>query len=439
MTQSADSRKPIGRFIAENRMDPAAIDPARVCGDFLEEMTKGLEGAPSSLAMIPTYLEISRAVPRGRRVIALDAGGTNLRVAAVSFDEAGARIESLTRHRMPGIDEEIGREEFFRNLAGYVQPLVERAERIGFCFSYPAEILPSKDGRLIQFTKEVKARGVEGQLLGANLARALADAEVPAPEKVVLLNDTVATLLAGRNAAPGQRFDGFIGIVCGTGLNAAYVERNDLLRKLPGLEPRGSQIINMEAGSFGKSATGPVDDAFDRTTANPGRYRHEKMISGAYLGGLCLFAARQAAREGFLSREAGRELARIEAFSTKDMNDFLLRPESPDNPMAAACRRLPSSDRSDLLQLLDSIVGRAAVLVAVTIAAPLVKTDRGRDPAVPVCVTVDGTTFWQLVSFRERVETALAATLSGERARAWQITAVDDAPLLGAAIAALTN
>jgi hypothetical protein len=29
--------------------------------------------------------------------------------------------------------------------------------------------------------------------------------------------------------------------------------------------------------------------------------------------------------------------------------------------------------------------------------------------------------------------------LSGDRARAWEIMSVDDAPLLGAAIAALTN
>lgn len=439
MTHSSDSRKPIGRFIAENAMSPAAVDPAKVTGDFLEEMRKGLEGGPSSLAMIPTYMETSRALPRGARVIALDAGGTNLRVAVVSFDETGARIENLTRHRMPGIDGEIGREEFFRDLASHVRPLAARAGRIGFCFSYPAEILPSRDGKLIHFTKEVKARGVEGQLLGASLSRALADAGAAAPEKVVLLNDTVATLLAGRNAAPGQIFDGFVGIVHGTGLNAAYVERNDLVRKLPGLDPDGSQIINIEAGSFGRGPVGPVDKAYDATTVNPGKYRHEKMISGAYLGGLGLFAARQAAREGFLSREAGRELARIEAFSTKDMNDFLLRPESPDNPLAVACMSLPPGDRSDLLNLINAVVGRAAVLVAVTIAAPILKTDRGRDPNVPVCVTVDGTTFWQLASFRERVEAAMRAILSGERERAWRITAVDDAPLLGAAIAALTN
>jgi hexokinase len=403
-------------------------------------MDLGLDGKPSSLAMIPTYIETSRAVPRGRRVVALDAGGTNLRVATVIFNETGrAVIENLARHRMPGIDEEIDRPEFFRQLAAYVLPLAGRADRVGFCFSYPAEILPSRDGRLIQFTKEVKARGVEGQLLGANLSHALESAGAQAPEKVILLNDTVATLLAGRNAAPQRSFDGFVGIVCGTGFNACYVERNELVRKAAGLDPSGSQIINTESGSFGLTPVGPVDDAFDQTTANPSRYRHEKMISGAYLGGLGLFAAQQAARKGFFSPAARRALDQAGSLSTKELNDFILRPESADNTLGALCQGLPGEDRRGLVRLLDCLVERAALLVAVTIAAPVLKSCRGREPGVPICVTVDGTTFWQLKSFRERVEAGLRSILSGERARAWEIASVEDAPLLGAAIAALTN
>jgi hypothetical protein len=37
------------------------------------------------------------------------------------------------------------------------------------------------------------------------------------------------------------------------------------------------------------------------------------------------------------------------------------------------------------------------------------------------------------------VESHLRGLLAGANDRAWEITAVDDAPLLGAAIAALTN
>jgi hexokinase len=421
----------VDSFLRRNRLDAGRIDLGRACDAFLDEMTRGLEGRPSSLPMIPTFIETARAVPRGEKVIALDAGGTNLRVALVGFDEAGAPvIEGLARHRMPGVEDAIGREEFFRALASFVLPLVGRADRIGFCFSYPAEILPQKDGRLIQFTKEIKAQGVEGELIGSRLAEALAGAGAPGRPRIVLINDTVTTLLAGRNAVPGRRFDSFVGVVCGTGFNVAYVESNALIRKTSGLDRAGSQVVNTESGSYGRDVLGPVDDAFDATMANPGRYRHEKTISGAYLGALALFAARAA---------IGAALDPVQGLTTRELNDYLLSPDDPATSLGRVSAGLPAADAAALYAVCDAVVERAAAHVAINIAAVILKTGRGRDPRYPVCVTVDGTTFWQLRAFRSRVECFLRHALSGSRARAWEITGVDDAPLLGAAIAALTN
>jgi hexokinase len=430
--------KQIRDFLRRNRMDPARLDLGAFCRAYLEEMVRGLAGRPSSLPMIPTYIETSREVPGGQRVIALDAGGTNMRVASVSFDGSGAPvIEGLTRHRMPGVVAAVSREEFFKTMAEAVRPHLRGADRIGFCFSYPAEITPQKDGRLIQFTKEIRAEGVEGELVGAGLARALA-AERTA--RIIVLNDTVATLLAGRNALPGRRFDDFIGLVCGTGLNAAYVERNALIRKVSVEKgDDGSMVVNTESGSFARGARGAVDDAFDSTMSNPGRYRHEKTISGAYLGALCLFAARRAARAGFLSGEVSRRVDAVASLSTRELNDFLLYPDRADHALGAACQGAPQDDARALYVLCDTIVERAAALVAVNLAGIVLKTGRGRDPRYPVCITVDGTTFWQLRTFRFRVESWMRRLLSGDLERAWEIASVEDAPLLGAAIAALTN
>jgi hexokinase len=390
--------------------------------------------------MIPTYIETAREVPRGEPVIALDAGGTNFRAAVVSYDASGAPvIEGLERHRMPGVDAELGREEFFRTMAGFVLPLAAKADRIGFCFSYAAEMTPARDGKLLYFTKEIRAPGVAGELIGGNLGRALAAAGARQPSRTVLLTDTVATLLAGRNALPGRRFDDFIGLVCGTGINVAYVESHRLIGKLPGLDAAGAQIINTESGSFAGSPSGKIDDEYDATTADPGKYRHEKMISGAYLGALCLFTAQRAAQGGCLSAAAGRELAAVPSLSTRTLNDFLLYPDRPDNPLGAVCGRITVEDARSLYRLCDALVERAAALVAVTLAAVLLKTGKGRDPRYPVCITVDGTAFWQLRSFRCRVEARMRVFLSGRAERAWEITSVEDAPLLGAAIAALTN
>lgn len=430
----------LSAWLRRHRLTAEGIDPAGSCTAFIDEMSRGLQARPSSLPMIPTYIETARDVPRGEKVIALDAGGTNLRVALVGFDGKGAPVvEGLARHRMPGVDSAIGREEFFQALAGFVLPLAGKASRIGFCFSYPAEILPQKDGRLIHFTKEIKAQGVDGQLIGAGLAHALTAAGAPGQPRIVLINDTVTTLLAGRNALPGRRFDSFVGVVCGTGFNVAYVESNALIAKTPGLDRSGSQVVNTESGSYGRDSLGAVDEGFDATTINPGRYRHEKTISGAYLGALCLFAAQRAALDGVLGPVAAPVLAGVAGLTTRELNDFLLDPDNTGTPLGAAAARLPPGSAAALYSVCDAVVERAAAHVAVNIAAVVLKMGKGQDPRYPVCITVDGTTFWQLRAFRSRVESFLRRMLAGRRTRAWEITGVDDAPLLGAAIAALTN
>ena len=71
-----------------------------------------------------------------------------------------------------------------------------------------------------------------------------------------------------------------------------------------------------------------------------------------------------------------------------------------------------------MLRLLDALVERAALLVALTISAVVLKTGKGTDPGVPVCVTVDGTTFWQLASLPARVEAHMRGLpFRGARAR----------------------
>jgi hexokinase len=433
------ARAAVDRYLKKAGMHHRDVSVPGVVKLFLDEMGRGLT-SKSSLPMIPTFIETTRPLPRGQKVIALDAGGTNLRVALVGFDPSGRPVvEDMTRHRMPGSDGEIERDAFFDALARTVLPVAGKAGRIGFCFSYAVEMQPDKDGTLIFFSKEIKAKGVIGERIGAGLVSALRRAGAREPERVVLLNDTVATLLAGRNSAPGRRFDDYIGLVCGTGMNMAYVERNTEIGKRAGLDPAGSQIINTECGSFGRAPRGRVDLAYDASMAVPGMYTNEKMISGGYLGGLCLFTARRALAEGLFTAGRGGEAAWPAALTTKDMNDFLQFPSDPSNPLGAVCGGLPEEEARRLYLLVDSLTERAAKLVAIDLSAGLLKTGRGRDPRFPVSITVDGTTFWQVRGFRTRVECAMRSFLQGENERAFEICSAEDAPLIGAAIAALTN
>ena len=162
-------------FLKSYEMDIEDVDFDRNLNAFLDQMDAGLAGQPSTLEMIPTFLSADNDVPTGKRVIVADAGGTNFRVATVYFDDNKKPvIENLKKDVMPGVEQSLTRDEFFAAAAEYFRHVASASKDIGFCFSYPTEMLPSKDGRLIRFVKEIKADEVIGELIGENLTAAMA-------------------------------------------------------------------------------------------------------------------------------------------------------------------------------------------------------------------------------------------------------------------------
>ena len=113
-------------------------------------MERGLAGEKSSLAMLPTYIETERKIPLNKPVIVMDAGGTNFRVATISFDKDGnCNIENFNVFPMPGVKQQVSKDAFFNTMEGYLAEVITQSENIGFCFSYPIEMFPDKDGRVL--------------------------------------------------------------------------------------------------------------------------------------------------------------------------------------------------------------------------------------------------------------------------------------------------
>jgi len=426
------------RFLRQYQMDLQDVDMEQTVQAFLDEMRRGLAGRESTLEMIPTYLTAEKDVPVGKKIIVADAGGTNFRVATVYFDEAQKPvIENLRLFTMLGVDREMDKTEFFAAMAGYFRDVAGAANDIGFCFSYPVEILPNKDGRMIRFAKEIKALGVTGQLIGENLRRAMADAGLPADKHVVLLNDTVATLLAGVGYQ-NRAFDSQVGFILGTGTNCSYIEQNAHITKKKDLDAAHSQIVNAESGGMGKGYRGKLDVRFDKATVNPGSNKFEKMISGAYLGPLCLFVLKQACRDGLFSKPVAAAIKEVPALDTKELDAFMRYPDG-DNPLAQACKNGTCDDRQTLFYIADRLTERAAKLSAINLAAMALKTGRGIDPTRPICIVAEGTTFYKMKSVQSRVAYYLKLYLENKKGVFTEIVHVDNATLIGAAIAGLTN
>ena len=292
------------RFLASHGMDPSAIRPAEDAKDMAEEMERGLAGKGGSLPMIPTYLSDAGSIPRGESVAVIDAGGTNFRCGLVKFTGHGAESSRLRKWKMPGIGQSATWEDFIRFTADAVQPLLDETDKIGFCFSYSADITPEMDGKVHRIDKEVVITGCEGQLVGASLLGELARRGVTG-KKIVILNDTVAVLLGG--IASGGRVGGCaIGQVSGTGTNTCCSLPQRRIGKL-GLDGGKRMIVNLESGMYDKLPRGDFDRELDENSNNPGLKHFEKLTAGVYLGELCRRMLRAAAQEGLLCPESAEK------------------------------------------------------------------------------------------------------------------------------------
>ncbi|MGE5613258.1 MAG: hexokinase family protein [Bacillota bacterium] len=435
-----DIKNKVYGFLKKHGMDAESVDLDKNCRIFMEEMQRGLDGY-ASLLMLPTYIRMDKDILPMEPVVAVDAGGTNFRVAVIHFNKNNEPvIEDFRLHPMPGTNGEISKDEFFETVAGYILPLVHRSGKIGFCFSYPAEIMPDGDSRIIKFSKEVKVTGAVGEMLGKSLFKALEKLGCRDKKRIIVLNDTVATLLAGKAASPGRQFDSYIGYILGTGTNMCYAEECRNIGKISCLAGSdGLMLINVESGGYDKAPRGQIDLEFDSTTANPGEYVFEKAISGAYQGGLTLEVIRKACSDGVFSMAFSSEIASVSGLEAREVDEFLFYPYG-SNKLAVCCNKSGlEEDRIALFYLIDNIFERIAKFVAFSLTAVLEKTGKGRNPCKPACITADGSTFYKSKLFRSKLEHYIKIYTNEEKGVYCEFVKVDNGTLIGAAIAGLLN
>jgi hexokinase len=429
------------------------IEGAALVEDVLYEMERGLNGSSSSLPMIPAYISPVSQIMPGKTVIALDAGGTNLRAALVDFDENGkALIRESLKAPMPGTKGRLSANAFFDEIAALTAPLIEKAAGkvagIGFCFSYSMEITKDTDGILLAFSKEVNAPEVHGKAIGAGLRDALARRNLSPPAKIVLLNDTVATLLSGLSEIPMQSNGAdccdietgpVVGFILGTGFNTAYIESR--IPKIGFDSPENPQIVVCESGNYAHRYVGFLDKEYDKTTQFPGAYTFEKAASGAYLGPLTFHIICRALRDGLFTFNRADEFLSFETLRTKDLDTFLHEPLARTGPIGELFGKDERYAVSSFVYLASILTERGALLSAGVLAAAVEKTERGIrgfDPLVPVRIAVEGTTYMIYKGMRQALESHLHVILNRDRPRSFIIAPVEQGSLLGAAVAALS-
>ena len=421
-------------FLTENGFTVAAnIDRQAMISTFLSEMEKGLKGEASSLRMIPSFVGVNGRIPQGAKAAVLDAGGTNFRSGIVSIPP---KVEDKRNQPMPGAKAEVTEDAFYEAFAAELKRVAPRAtvKKFGWCFSYNCDATQELDARLNCWTKGIRAPSIVGQYVGKELLKRLGGGEI------AIVNDTVATLLAAKATEGDRTYSSYLGFILGTGTNTAYVEKNRNIVKLTGLDPAGSMIINAESGSFDKISQSAFDVAMDAKTGDPGHNPFEKMIAGGYIGGVGLEVYKAAARAGMFSARAAQAIGGLGSLETIDFDNFCagFRKEGRENPLDAV---FADADDAKMARRLGvPVFERAAVLTAIHLAAFCIKSGEGAEASAPIAINADGSTYYKTraIPFADTVRRELDDMLVKRRNIHYCITPqVDDAPMVGAAIAAM--
>ncbi|KAJ3554795.1 hypothetical protein NM688_g2922 [Phlebia brevispora] len=285
----------------------------KITTQFLEDFRLGLNEYNHAMAMIPTFVT---GVPNGSETgtfLALDLGGTNLRVCEVKLlgehkftlrqqkyrvsealktGEATALFDYLADSvdafltSSPLSPTNAPANPFSTSALDEIDPKQNDALPLGLTFSFPVEQTALNMGKILTWTKGFSAKNAVGNDVVKLLQDAF-DRKHLHVRCVALVNDTVGALLSRAYTAGGCMLGG----IFGTGTNGAYVEKVENIAKLgdhPARKNGGYMVINTEWGGFNNSRstlpTTPYDNKLDRESINPHFQAYEKFISGMYLG-----------------------------------------------------------------------------------------------------------------------------------------------------------
>lgn len=417
-------------FLLKYGLHPDLIDIDFESGRIAAEMMSALCGEVNSMLMLPTYLTVDGSIPKGRKVIVIDAGGTNFRVAVVSFEDAPV-THYFKKYSMPGSEGAITRGEFFKTIVDRLEPVISESDDIGFCYSYVAVIKPSRDALAQELSKEVDVIGIKGTMLGESINRELLS-RGHKPKNIVVLNDTVAAMM-GAKAIATKDYESYMGYILGTGLNICYSELAANITKEPEAAAfLGNMVINTECAGYDKLPQGIIDREIDATTKNVGTWLLEKMISGAYIGQIMQKALEYAAKEGLFSENCKKRIDSIVDFSIVDVNNFL-------DDRATCDIFQTESDEATATEIFSKIFERSAKITTIIFLSVLKKTNQGSCMVRPVCICAEGTTFHKSNVFKAFLEKYIDNDINNAYNRYVEIVRAENPTITGTAVAALLN
>ncbi|XP_071401243.1 hexokinase HKDC1 [Centroberyx affinis] len=405
-----DPTKKVDRFLYSMRLHDDQLRD--ISARFLGEMKKGLSvesNAAATLKMLPTHV---RSTPDGSEkgeFLALDLGGSRFKVLQVKVrEEAGRRRRGVEMEEQTyPVPKEllIGRgAELFDHVSECLKDFLhqknislEEKHPLGFTFSFPCQQTALDQGLLVNWSKNYRARGLQGKDVVQALRQAINRTGGMDVEVLALVNDTVGTMMTC--GFDDQRCE--VGLIIGTGTNACYMEELRHIDLVEGDE--GRMCVNTEWGAFGDDGAlndyiTEFDKEIDAASTNPGKQLFEKLVSGLYLGELVRLVVLKMAKLGLLFdgnvSDALRTKGKINTAHVAAMEQYKdgLR---NTRDILLDLDLTPSPDDCIAVQHVCTVVSfRSSNLVAAGLAAILSRIRQNRKlKTLRITVGVDGTVY----------------------------------------------
>jgi len=429
-------------------------DKIKAIGEkFIADFRTGYSKYGEAMAMIPTFVT---GVPNGTETgtfLAVDLGGTNLRVCEVALFGDGTFDLRAQKYKV-STDLKTGTATaLFDYIASCVDAFLNESHHaavsddvlsLGLTFSFPVEQTALDRGTLLTWTKGFSATGAIGndvvQLLQDALNRKNLHVKCTA-----LVNDTVGTLLSHAYVTGGC----LLGAIFGTGTNGAFVEKTASFTKIGNaLSNINSEymVVNTEWGAFDNERVvldvTPFDNKLDRESINPRFQCFEKLISGMYLGEITrnillylidtnmLFSGHSSKS---LNTHYGFDTALMSAVESDQSADLSGVRKTLIEDVQLEEKWIQQSDLEIVRWACQCVGTRAALLSGVAVAAVIKQTEsKGA-----ISVGIDGSLFEFYPNFEERLRKSLRILVGKEAEEQVKLGRAKDGSGVGAALCAL--
>lgn len=424
---------------------------------FVGVLKQGLEKDGQTVPMLPAFVFGWPTGDEEGSFLALDLGGTNLRVCHVTLQGKGKFEITQTKFRLTDEQKQCEGQELFDFCAQCLNTFItdhfgsgkedediilEEDIALGFTFSYPMEQKAIDHGKLVRWTKGFGNPNTEGKDCAEMFRKSLESHKVPI-KLTSIINDTTGTLIASNYVKQNTK----IACIFGTGCNAAYMEHVKNVPKIKDYDLPGDEdmAINCEYGAFDSfehkhmaEIRTKYDEYIDLHSNKPHEQSYEKMIAGLYLGELFRLVICDLIDEGVLF--LGQNTYKLEKENVFD-TAFLSLIEADPTDEVLTCAGLflhffgvetTMEERQFFKKLAELIGTRAARLSACGIAAIVTKMGYLEEGCG---VGADGSLYSKYPKFPDRLHQALV-DIFGEKGKGIVTHQAEDGSGVGSSIVA---